>query len=597
MKEKRNVIEWTVSILTAFTGTWALQWVLHLDGEGLGYTNSIISVFVFLFLGWLSKKIMAYGFEGKWYDWIWPVLFGSIFAFCMVAGTQLDTKGRILYKNGVMWLAMLILAIMFTVLVRFFWDRLSEVRQKEAVEKEEKQKKRNIRSFLGRAGIIFICYIPVFLAVYPGFFVYDAMDELGQVVSRNFTAQHPIIHVLLLGGIIQLVYKLTGAYNWGIACYTVFQMIVMAGIFSWCVERLKLRGMKKWGCNALTLYFGLCPVLVMYALCSAKDGLFTGMMLLFVICLQDLCSAPDSFLKQKWKIILLVLSAVGMMSFRFNGVYAFIVFIPFLLFALRKYWKRIVICLGAVFILYFGINNALTTYFHAESLENQTIVVPVMQVARVYNEKKEELPEKEKEVLYRYLSEDVLARYTPKLADRVKAFFNGEAYAEDSESFLNLWKQWGLRYPDVYLDAWFMTSYGFWYPDTVIDVYRDNITFTFVYKDSSYFGYEVESPGIRNSKIPWLNELYRKMSIEIFQQKMPVISMLFSPGFMIWVMLFLMGFLCYKQKYICVLPFLFPLLCWLTVLLGPTYLVRYVVFLWVMIPLLIYEVMQVGRAE
>ena len=104
MKEKRNVIEWTVSILTAFTGTWALQWVLHLDGEGLGYTNSIISVFVFLFLGWLSKKIMAYGFEGKWYDWIWPVLFGSIFAFCMVAGTQLDTKGRISgyhYNRGV----------------------------------------------------------------------------------------------------------------------------------------------------------------------------------------------------------------------------------------------------------------------------------------------------------------------------------------------------------------------------------------------------------------------------------------------------------------------------------------------------------------
>lgn len=47
-------------------------------------------------------------------------------------------------------------------------------------------------------------------------------------------------------------------------------------------------------------------------------------------------------------------------------------------------------------------------------------------------------------------------------------------------------------------------SYGFWYPDTVIDVYSDNSVFTFTYKDSSYFGYEVEEPGFRDSRIPCL---------------------------------------------------------------------------------------------
>lgn len=55
-------------------------------------------------------------------------------------------------------------------------------------------------------------------------------------------------------------------------------------------------------------------------------------------------------------------------------------------------------------------------------------------------------------------------------------------------------------------------------------------------------------------RIPWLDEVYRKMSLEIYQQKL-------------------------------------PMLCWLTVILGPTYLVRYVVFLWVLVPVLLWEVL------
>lgn len=41
---------------------------------------------------------------------------------------------------------------------------------------------------------------------------------------------------------------------------------------------------------------------------------------------------------------------------------------------------------------------------------------------------------------------------------------------------------------------------------------RGNTVFTFTYKDNSYFGYEVEQPGVRESKIPWLDEVYRKLS-------------------------------------------------------------------------------------
>lgn len=67
--------------------------------------------------------------------------------------------------------------------------------------------------------------------------------------------------------------------------------------------------------------------------------------------------------------------------------------------------------------------------------------------------------------------------------------------------------------------------------------------------------------------------------------------MLFSPGFLFWVMLFFLGFLCDQGNWKQAMPFLLPLLVWLTVILGPTYLVRYVVFLWVVVPVLVYEVL------
>ena len=138
-----------------------------------------------------------------------------------------------------------------------------------------------------------------------------------------------------------------------------------------------------------------------------------------------------------------------------------------------------------------------------------------------------------------------------------------------------------------------MTSYGFWYPDAVIDVYRGNSVFTFTYGDSSYFGFETEQPGERQSKLSLVQEAYRRLSLELTQQKAPVLSMLFSPGFLFWVMMLILGKFAYHRKWEKLLPYGFVFLLWLTVILGPTYLVRYVVFLWVLLPLLVWDLFDI----
>ena len=140
-----------------------------------------------------------------------------------------------------------------------------------------------------------------------------------------------------------------------------------------------------------------------------------------------------------------------------------------------------------------------------------------------------------------------------------------------------------------------MTSYGFWYPDAVVNVYGGNTVFTFTYQDSSYFGYEVEEPGARDSKIPWLDEIYRRMSLEIWKEKVPVLSMLFSMGAMFWLYAFCFAYFVYRRKYHMLLPFFMLFFVWLTVIFGPTYLPRYVLMFWFALPLLAVMVLEEER--
>ena len=593
--------EWKRRLLAAllsFAGVCALSRMLKTGGDAIAFTNSIFSVLTFLALYLLMEKILKASFRGKKRRWILPGLFGTAFSFCMITGVQLDTRGSVPFSDPSLWLAILAGAVVMTLSVRYFWDLIdgkqrerAVSRQKEGEATDQGEKRWNkFSGWLLPSALIFVMYLPVFLAVYPGFFVYDAQDELMQVVTRSFSTHHPLVHVLMLGGIIQLVHKLAGSYNAGIACYTVFQMLVMAGIFGWCIRKLEKWGVGKGYRILTTLYFGLCPVLVMFSLCSAKDGLFAGMLLIMTILLTELFKAPEEFWKQKGKLLLLLAASLGMMLLRHNGFYAFAVFSVLTVIYLKKDRKKAALYFGGILATYLVVSAGLTGILRADASENQEMLtVPISQMARVYQNRKEELPPEEKELLYQYLPQEALEHYTPKVSDGVKVHFNNQAYEADRGSFLKLWLKWGTENPFTYLNAWFMTSYGFWYPDTVIDVYRGNTVFTYTYEDSSYFGYEVEQPGTRQSKLPWLSEIYRRMSLEIFQQRIPVVSMLFSPGFLFWMSAFILCFWGYHGRWKKVMALMPVMLCWLTVLLGPTYLTRYVVYLWAVLPVILAE--------
>ncbi|MCM1136193.1 MAG: hypothetical protein NC400_11550, partial [Clostridium sp.] len=106
----------------SFGGVCTFPRMLHGGQEEIGYTNSIFSVFLFLFLFWLLEKIVRETASEEKVRWFWPGCFGTFFSVCMIFGTSLDKKGSVSFGEGGMWAGIWIWAVLFTLLTRYLWN-------------------------------------------------------------------------------------------------------------------------------------------------------------------------------------------------------------------------------------------------------------------------------------------------------------------------------------------------------------------------------------------------------------------------------------------------------------------------------------------
>ncbi len=524
---------------------------------------------------------------------------GALFvSFCSQWGSQLDNIGNVDVRAVSTWLIPLVMGCILTpVLAAIFAWAGTGAGNRSRGRNQIQEKWESIRivgwwrkqsfstQLLLRAVALFACWFPVFLAVYPGFFAYDAAAELDEVVTGGYVTRHPLLHVLLLGKTVAKFHELTGSYNTGIVVYVVTQMTVMALLFSWVLEKLK-----KFGSGTVIgiisfLFLGFFPVIPMYALCTSKDTPYTAGMLAVLIILTDLCRGKKAFWSSPGKVLGLGAALLVMAVFRSNGVGVFLLMVPVLLWLAGKGFRRRMAAVAAVVLAaYFGLQAGLNAALHPENTDAmEGFTVPIQQLARAWNYNPEIFSEQDKTELFEIFREDAMEMYNPKLSDLVKSRFSTKVFAQDPEKYASLWARIGMRAPATYLNAWLMTSYGFWYPNTVIDVYNGNLN----YSESSYFSCETEAPGERHSYFPWLERQYEKISWEKEIHETPVISWLFSPGALCWV--WILGGLCLiavgkKREAAALLPVYFN---FLTVLIGPTYLVRYVLIFWFGLPVLL----------
>lgn len=514
------------------------------------------------------------------------LLIGGVFAFCYEIGARIELAGYLDLSDKTIFINLLWKTLLFSTIIYVLWQFgntfCTRIASKFYTSKIglfcEKHRNYSFPSW-GNILILLLLWTPVFLSIFPGAFAYDAYDEWMQVKNNMITSHHPVLHVLFVGLCLEIAYAIWASYNVGIAIYTVIQMFLLAGIFSYTLSFLKRYGIPSWIRMFVLLYWGTSPTVQLFAVSVTKDTLFAGAFLIFLLCLFDIkCRTEDFFANRKRKAVFL-LSALGTMILRNNGLYVVIILLVLLCVIYRFHWKQLfplILSIVACYMIYTGpVYNLLNV--EAGGIQ-EMLSVPLQQMARTYNNSYEELAPEETQMLEALIPKEDLKAYRPKVADFVKTNFQAEVFENNITGYLKLWAKWGLEHPLTYINSFLINTVDFWYPKAVVDGYE------YGGGETDYFDYSVNEPGTRISILPKVHEYYTKISSDRDTAQNPFVQLLMNPGVFLLIFIYIGGYFLYRDRKEFFLPWLAVMLSWLTVLLGPIALIRYVLIFYFALP-------------
>ena len=175
--------------------------------------------------------------------------------------------------------------------------------------------------------------------------------------------------------------------------------------------------------------------------------------------------------------------------------------------------------------------------------------------------------------------------YFPQNADPAKG--NLRVYYRNLRPFIRFFCNIGHRYPECYLDAAFAANRQMWFPDSVIDGYSVRSKFDDYEKSYLYFGKYTEEIGSRLKLLPRVFSFYENIGLFISFERIPVVSMLFSIGFHVWLLLNALFYIGYRQCYRLYLPIMIVFVYVLCSAFTPLVLLRYYAALFLIFPFIV----------
>ena len=529
IRQPRSAFLWTVSALAAFTTLFFS--FIHTAEQ----SHSLLELLAFLVLTAANYRFFSESNKRlSQYSWC----FGFFMAFSSFLGLRLNQASGLGGWYGALRVLCASLcaspsAASLLFLTFRYCEKAACLPARSQTINDSGGNNHEKARYWGYTCFLFLCWLPVFLAYYPGLFTYDVYVQIPQVVTGSYDTFHPLLHTFLLGGFYQLGGML-GSYNAGIALYTVIQMLLIALVLAYALIYLLRAGCPRVVRIAALLFFACFPVCPMLAISATKDSLFAPALLLSALFLHQWYTNP-SLSKNKPFMLRLVLSIALLCLLRNNAVYAVAVFFVPGLFLVRgrKLRLRFSVFFLASLLLFSVISYGTQKTIQAKTGPvKEALSVPLQQVSRVYNLHQEELDCTEK------IEEFIPGAYayTPYLADSVKAFCN--VGIGNLREFLALWANLFFQYPGEYIDAFLWNNIGYWYLD---DLSHSQIYGVGLAERQGYLLTDTKQGfGVEHlSLFPPLEQLYELLFSANKYQSIPLLSALFSPSFFTWVFLFL----------------------------------------------------------
>ncbi len=544
-------------IIFALCFAAALDYYLFKFGAVREITHNLIDFLAFFFAIYIQNhqpagnKVLKRG----------SLIFGLLLAFALVVGKAVYDTNMItpLYQNFFCVTISIISLIGFTKI----FSSITLVIFSALIKNEKKREAKlwrfftHPRAFLMIWLIIFICWLPCFLAYYPGLWSYDIETQTSMATFHEYTKFHPPIHTLIWDLSLRVSHHINLPAT---VIYELPQMLTLSFSFACLISFLIKRRVSSKIILFSLLFFALNPMFAIFSLEMTKDVYFTVFVILFLLELINLAASPKLYLAKWQNITKFIIIAILFCLFRNNAFYALVLAIPFVtLFCVEYRLKIFALFLAPAMICYL-ISGPL---YHALGVQNgdirEALSVPMQQLTAVLI-KDSNLSQDELQDINNYIDvETAKARYNPRFSDPVKNnAFNSEYVSGHKLGFIKTWFQQGIKHLDIYISSFLSLNLPDWFPDSKpVDLY------------SNLYYIEDGLADSEGSFLPWLRDNYYRQISTASAMTTPIISLYFSISLPIWFILFsLIYLLSRKFKYI-YLPYIPLLLLFASYIVSP----------------------------
>lgn len=585
-----------INVLLAFITT--IIFPIFISDDTLVFSNSFLSVIFFAGLIILFRYVRNKNYNKRM--WIYTHLLGLFFSLMTACGYSLDVYGEVKLKH--LSISILLYCHVFAALLIAFWGFL-ETKEKFLCKPTQNKVIINIESIIdwimGRplllAAMLILCWFPAYIADFPGGFRYDATGELAQA-TNGYNGNYPMLHSAIITHLLPWTYKYLGSYNVGIALYVFIQMILMAAVYTHILHTFYKQKISSLLLLVITGYCGLFPVIQILVVQEVRDVLFSIMLTYTVFLFYLFETEKERFLNSKVKPILLGVSFALTLLARNNNtgtVMLLLVAIVSILLWVTNYKRNIKgasILAGTAVLSYVALNVLLTVLCQPMTPSSASGSLSIMSqpLVRAWLYEPNSWTKEETDQLQEYMSLDGIS-YCPENADLTKSRLTVDGKFGD---FFLYWCKIGLKHPGCYIDAILANTQNMWFPDTVVDGYKQVFTEPgqpYYEFEKNYYGIynKLEAPGVHADLWPEVLNFYTKIGLNISFEKVPIISMIFSIGFNFWILLNCAFYALYRKSIKLYLPLAIILGYTIMSAFVPLVLLRYFAALFFLMPMII----------
>ncbi len=460
------------------------------------------------------------------------------------------------------------------------------------------------RVFGGAFLLIAISWIPSYLAYYPAICSYDTPIQMGQVMGDGMNDHHPLVHTLLLRGMVFLGRDWFGEVNAGIALYAAVQLLFLAAALAYGVAVLhRFRVRTLW--QVLVLFYGMFYPFHWYmAVTVTKDTVFTGFVVWMTV---SMCALLLEERRGRWvgcSDVLFFLGTVGVVLFRNNGKYALMVALFFLSLSLvrRQGRRRLLRIWGEMLAGLLTGSILLSAVFTLSGAEQgdrrEMLSMPIQQLARtmlyhggvgVLPEDDGTMEERDKALINDFLLDEGYRWYDADLADPVKRHTNTYVVRYRTKEFLETYFRLLGRYPGDFVNAALAVNAGYLSPGdrTHAHINEQDGLVGRGYVQTYWFEQDLTPRGFyKDSRWPELRSVLEDWADRNGYLDLPLLKYLFVPGSFLYLYLLLAGWRLLRREFRMLLPLAFVLGYYGTLFLGPTVQLRYLYPIMTILPFL-----------